>query len=800
MSKTSSFSLTKFSWGLLLLLACNSYAQDESFTSIQSKFEERRGKTLQEKMYVHTDKATYLAGDIIWFKIYNAEANTNKRLGLSKVAYIEIVTLQDSAILQQSIFLNEGLGNGSFVLPFAFPSGAYRLRAYTNWMKNSGSNVFFEKEITVINTFKINPQEVSHKSPSYYIDLFPEGGNLVVDLQSRVAFKITDSKGIGTSAKLYLLSNQDTMGSYSALKFGMGSFTFTPTRGKLYSVSVALPDGKLLLANLPPIYDKGYVMNLEKESEQLIKITVLSGHQDDNNNMYLALNNNEKLIGFKHAKLNDFKTTFSIPIKLLGDGINCFTIFDSKMNPVCERLYFVPPGNTPAVIMHTNAKTYETRDKVGLNFKLMDSADISPRSLSLSVYRVDSLQRYDQVNIANYLTLLSNLKGVVEAPDYYLIGRGADYDQNADNLMLTNGWRRFRWENILNEPGSAALFPLEYKGPIINGILVNRQNLQPVKDIPVFLSIPGRRFQFYATKTQDSGKFWFDVGRYFGDGNIIVQTKNNDGTNKAILKSPYWTGFNGETRAKNVFSLLQDSPDNLRFHHIAIQAQNIYFKKQLQYFIVPAMMDSLPFFGSLGKTYFLDDYTRFTTMEDIFREYVAEIHVTQKNGQPHITLLDEPGKTFFKENSLILVDGVPLFNEDEIFGYDPLKVQKLQVISKRYILGPYSFNGIASFITYKGNYDGLNLHISDTTINYNGMQYEREFYSPQYDTEYQYKSRIPDFRTTLFWSPEINCADSKGLSFYTSDFAGSYIANLQGLSNSGKPLSVSVSFEVKTKK
>ncbi|HSN07599.1 MAG TPA: hypothetical protein VLS85_01115, partial [Hanamia sp.] len=135
----------------------------------------------------------------------------------------------------------------------------------------------------------------------------------------------------------------------------------------------------------------------------------------------------------------------------------------------------------------------------------------------------------------------------------------------------------------------------------------------------------------------------------------------------------------------------------------------------------------------------------------------------------------------------ILLDGVPVFDVDKIIAYDPLKVQKLEIVASKYIWGPIMANGIVSYTTYKGDLPGYSLNSHDVILDYDGLQKQRIFYSPQYATENEQQSRVPDFRDVLYWSPDVT-TDAKGkgqISFYTGDVPGKYLVNIQGISANG---------------
>src|SRR5882672_8021678 len=105
----------------LLALLCSMqsriFAQENISNEIAAQFDKYRTQALQEKLYVHTDKNFYVAGELMWFKIYDVDGHFNKPLDLSKVAYVEIYAADQKPVLQAKISLKDGSGNGSFLLP-----------------------------------------------------------------------------------------------------------------------------------------------------------------------------------------------------------------------------------------------------------------------------------------------------------------------------------------------------------------------------------------------------------------------------------------------------------------------------------------------------------------------------------------------------------------------------------------------------------------------------------------------------------------------------------------------------------
>jgi hypothetical protein len=151
-------------------------------------------------------------------------------------------------------------------------------------------------------------------------------------------------------------------------------------------------------------------------------------------------------------------------------------------------------------------------------------------------------------------------------------------------------------------------------------------------------------------------------------------------------------------------------------------------------------------------------------------------------------VLNYPYRLFFEDDPLVLFDGVPVSDMNKIIAFDPLKIKKIELMNRKYFLGPYAADGIISYTTYNGDLAGFQFDPNVLILKYDGLQLQREFYSPVYETQEQVRSREPDFRNLLFWSPEVNTNESgkKQISFYTSDVKGKYVVVVEGITADGK--------------
>jgi hypothetical protein len=104
----------------------------------------------EEKMELHISQQSIFTGELLWFKIYCTSALFPK-VELSNLAFIELVSSENTSVLRKKILLKHGEGSGEFEIPDNLPTGLYYMLAYTNWMKNFGEAAFFRKELVIVN-------------------------------------------------------------------------------------------------------------------------------------------------------------------------------------------------------------------------------------------------------------------------------------------------------------------------------------------------------------------------------------------------------------------------------------------------------------------------------------------------------------------------------------------------------------------------------------------------------------------------------------------------------------------------
>lgn len=762
---------------LFLCLAHYGLCQNAELAEVLSKFNTYSRDNLHEKIFIHTDKETYFANEIIWIKAYSINEMLHTPLALSKIVYIELTDAAHTPVLQTKIELTNGKGNGSIAVNNLL-TGTYQMRAYTRWMMNYSECYFFEKNITVINTQRVPPENRTHKPANVIIDFYPEGGKLVAGLTSTVGFKITDRFGKGQAGTGVVVDqHQDTVAKLKPLIFGLGKFKFSPQPGFQYKVRVTV-NGEITDHNLPEIEPTGYVMEVTGTDKLTVTVVRNSPSIESDYLMLLAHTRHQpKIVSIAFFKEN--KAVFTIDKNKLGDGVSHITLFDRMKNPIAERLVFKKPNDQLFIESKPQAYQFTSREVVKVSVKTSNRMMVPvAANMSFSMYAIDSLQQPpNPMGILSYVYLVSDLGDRIEQPDFYFAQEDSIAVQATDNLMLTHGWRKFDWKKIISSRTSTFTYAPEYEGQIITGVARNETTGVGADSTNVFLSVVGTHPVFQAVKTDEKGNFQFTVNKLYGRNPIIFQTSGynvqlNDSFDKRYDK----------------FLVPDFSPDmateqTVSINSIHTQVERV-FKADNFRTHVP---DTIKFYGKPSIAYLLDDYVRFPTLEDVFREYVPGIIVRRTDKKAKLFVVDNATQLFFEQEPLILLDGMPVMNTDGFLRTDANTVKQIGIINQKYFIGPVLFNGILDISTYQGNLGGFDIDPQALVIDFDGLQRMRIFNTPSYTITDSKNSRIPDFRNVLHWQPDIE-TDTTGnqvISFYTSDKKGNYIGVIHGITNDG---------------
>jgi len=410
-----------------------------------------------EKVYLHIDRDCYYAGDDIWFKAYLIDASDRVLSNHSNNLHVELISPTSKIIYSHIIRLDEGLGNGDFWLPENLKSGRYRLRAYTNYMRNFDDQLFFNKDITIINSsdkIEVFSDSVKYIKNKLEIAFFPEGGSLVDYVSSIVAFKAVNALGEGCeiSGEVYS-STGKLVTTFKSTHLGMGTFSLNPVPGLNYYIIARNLNGDEVKSEIPKSFSTGFALNISRNDSNDLAVTIRTNMktlpQIPDHDLTLTIS--ARNISYKAAvlRMNSLSKRYIFPTEDIPEGIAALTLSGPDKLPLCERLVYIRKNEDYRVNIETNKTIYKQRDSVSLKISLSENSGIAQEAyLSLSATEKISSNSSSKFRstISSWFLLESDVRGPVEDPSYYFDPSNSNRFENLDLLLLTQGWRDFEWK------------------------------------------------------------------------------------------------------------------------------------------------------------------------------------------------------------------------------------------------------------------------------------------------------------------------------------------------------------------
>ncbi len=198
-------------------------------------------------------------------------------------------------------------------------------------------------------------------------------------------------------------------------------------------------------------------------------------------------------------------------------------------------------------------------------------------------------------------------------------------------------------------------------------------------------------------------------------------------------------------------------------------------------------------------SYDLDQYTRFSTLSETILEFVNWMKITKVDGKRKIKVFIDEANRYNAGNTLVLLDGIPIYDHEDMLQYNPQYIKKIDIYSGRYVFGGIPYECIVLFSTHEGNLPFFRLGEESQLFIYECPSLPLKFISPDYATNLVKNSRKPDFRHTLYWDPYMipTPGEPAQFSFYTSDLCGDFEIKIEGITTDGKIIYGLSHFQVK---
>jgi hypothetical protein len=403
-----------------------------------------------ELAYIQTSKDIYETGEDLWFKVYLLDAQYLIPSLLSKTLYLQLLNESTKkSVWQEKYEIENGFANGQVYLDNTLPEGNYILAAYTpNSFFGDTTEFYAVRRIKVVNDITSWKETIVIPSPgktkSIQFTTFPEGGNLVSGIQSKLAFKAVNINGEPVDIKGTLFEDTIPIVEFKSIYAGMGSFIFTPDNSKKYIIRLSAPAIDSTFT-LPEIYSSGMTMQLIRRDKESLSFKVSQRPERNEDDIYLRVQCRGEVYGITTARLSK-DLLIKVPLSGLPQGIAEITLFNSSLEPIAERLIYVNMDRKLNITTELSKEIYPTRGKSTLKITVKDEKG-KPVMANLGVSVFDKLYQNprDSNNILVHYYLSTQLKGKIYNPSFYFSNSSAGRYEALDLLMLTQGWRKYLW-------------------------------------------------------------------------------------------------------------------------------------------------------------------------------------------------------------------------------------------------------------------------------------------------------------------------------------------------------------------
>lgn len=648
------------------------------------------------------------------------------------------------------------------------------------------------------------------------LQFFPESGDLVHGLPSKVGFKAIGTDGKGKYVTGVIVDNNDRIvSSFESNVLGMGHFVLKDVDSTLlYRAKFTEKSGvKETFVGLPKVLGKGITMSTSWRHDML-HVVVSS---NDSNSQNIALKASCRGYNYfqEEANLTDGSFVFKIPKQLFPEGIISLKLNDAQHIPIAERMIFnYMPDNRINIEAVINKREYLQRDKVRLSIETLNSKK-QPLTANLSSLVVDQKLFSDVQNlketILSYFLLSSDLKGSIETPGAYFCNENS---LNIDDLLLTQGWTNYKYDKIRGS------FKYEMEQKLKVSGVINPKNYNKEKEELELMLMTFDQIKIpYTSKVMVPGTFSFDLDDIYG-------------TKKDILIQP----MSGSKDEKKKYTIALDKKHQLP----------ILFDDKSRLILKDSIVDKVVnknrkqkteeddfYFTNYGRTLLdevvIDGYKMTPEREEMFNKYgkpdivIDGEDIVEKTTDwsyglysvlrnafwDKITILREgrdlKAQIFVNEVTLVVIDGIPVLEEeypfvqylspDEIVSVEIIKFPKnFNSLYRRVypIAGPpYPDGSIISIYTKKDNGLYGALKSDNNRVNLKSISVfsiEKDFYTPKYENDDSFSPKTLDIRAPLYWNPEIitNDEGKAVVEYYNSDIEGEFLIIIEAITNSGQ--------------
>ena len=762
----------------------------------------------QEKLHIHFDKGLYSKGETIWGKAYILAGE-----GLSDYSRNFYADWYDDAgqLIKHTVHpIFESSAKLQFEIPQNYKGTRIRIKAYTRWMLNFDAAFIFTKDIAVqVSDSIANSKKVD---PIYKLQFFPEGGQLIAGLQAQVGFLSVNQNGDPAAIKGAIFNSKMVLiDSIQSVHDGMGVFNFLPEKEETYNCIWVDAAGIVHTTAMPAAKPDGIVMQamLQEDKAKIVIQRPLTTAQNFLQ-LHVVASMNQRMVYKSTIQLQTKKSAaLAMPTDSLPTGVLQITVFDAAWVPVAERVLFINNNLHafyPSVKMFTPRLFKRAKNTIDIVVE-----DTLLSNLSVSVTDVNAVQDYS-TNIFSNLLLQGDIKGAIPNAANYFSSTDAETPAKLDLVMLTHGWRKYNWEEMVKGKLPNLKYQmdsdyLQIRGAVYNGGTFDNKLVQSIT--MVLQSKDSSKQYFFAPIAPDAsfsqrGLIFFDTVRVFykinGDKKVAPNTLANFTYSLPTVSYPtqiqLYHFAKPDTAGLSYLMYMEAQAKKIKktFDSVVVLKEVVVQSKAKSPIDVLDEKYTSGLFSSKDSYAFdvqNDNHATgatnvFQYLQNLIPGMTMSIPILGANGAEDANSNNVPGLNWRDGTPDIFLNEM-LSDAEQTMGIQMSDIAYIKVFRPPFMgssgSGP---SGAIAIYTKKPadlkneSLKGLSNAILTGYTNY------KEFYSPNYTAA---PTKVPDVRTTLYWNPYV-LTDKKTklvkLDFFNNDVTTKFRIVLEGMNAAGK--------------
>ncbi len=786
----------------LLLVGMAGFLEGNSQEIIRN-IEQYAARFSPERAYIHFDKPAYAPGETIWFKAYLLNELTPAVS--SKTYYVDWIDEAGRLVNHSVSPLVDGVTNGQFEIPANFKGKYISVRAYTRWMLNFDSAFLFSKTIPVLNkdSLRLTKKPVIRTTLTF----FPEGGDAIAGINNKIAFKATDQWERPVAVRGVIIeSNGKVVDSFKTVHDGMGYINLVPKRGAVYQAKWKDANKADQLTELPRIKDDGVSLQVTvSPGRRNFNVELSPGLAGKIDSLYIIGTMYQHLVFSIGKAMTSPRWGSGVPIRELPYGILTITVFDKSWKPLAERITYI--NNLAPYLVKADMEV----ERWGLSYRARDEIRIRvPDSVAsnLSVAVTDMAIGADSSsNILSGLMLSSEIKGKIHNPAYYFSDTSDKVQQRLDLVMLTNGWRRFKWDQILAGKFSNPVYHRDSAYLALSGKVLGVRPgvIGPGSGVVILMKQKDTEGKVLLESLKQDGTFIdpgvviFDTARVFYQlqdkklkesqidfmtDRLRVPEINKKGWANRIFPDTTGSAYH-LGRAEEVLGNLERSKyKELETVTVAARAKSSVQKMDEKY--------ASGMFSGDGIQFDLVNDPSAQSAIDIFSFLQGRVAGLQISGYGSGASLNWRGGA-----PQLYIDEMPA-DVSFVSALNVRDVAYIKVFRPPFMGGFNGSNGAIAIYTRRGGDQVQEPGKGLASANIAGYSAIRQFYSPKYYSPEVKPGSDRDLRTTLYWNPNVAIDPAKKeiiLSFNNNDVTDAFRVVIEGMTQDGRLIHYTTTME-----